>query len=550
MLLEPGDAVLVEEPSYLAALQAFQLAGAAVVPVPCDDDGLDPEAAAALAARHGARLLYTIPTFQNPTGRTLPLERREALVALARARRPLAARGRPLRRAALPRRAARRRWPRSRTACSRSRRSPRSPRPGLRIGWVRAPEALRRPLTIAKQAADLHTSTVDQAAAARWLAASTSTRTWPTLRARLRRAPRRAAGRAGRRAAARLDPQPPRRRHVRLGAAARRLGRRPRCSTRALEHDVAFVPGAVLRRPAGPRGAAALVHHAPAGGDRRGAAPPARRLGLGRAERVEVALQRAPHRLVDRQRERSASASRAGLACSARANRSARPVSTQNATSCAQWRRTRLGQGRRAGEPRVEQDRARAAGEADEPAGRRGAHGGLDAGAAQELDAERRHEERVAAAPVQHAVEAHQLGVRTLLGRDAQLVLEHRAEPMRAVGRRQRVDAEQPPRLVVEPRPGRGRVDRPELGGEREQELVGTGARAVGEVGEGDDRASIGLGESDRSSVLGDPNTCRAGSTHLAPMRSWSPRGPRGPRGGCGDRLRVADVRSGDSGAS
>src|ERR687898_2560361 len=85
VLLEPGDTVLVEEPSYLAALQAFQLAGAAVVPVPCDEDGLDPQAAAELAERHGARLLYTIPTFQNPTGRTLPLERREALVGLARA---------------------------------------------------------------------------------------------------------------------------------------------------------------------------------------------------------------------------------------------------------------------------------------------------------------------------------------------------------------------------------------------------------------------------------------------------------------------------------
>jgi 2-aminoadipate transaminase len=94
VLLEPGDTVLVEEPSYLAALQAFQLAGATVVPVPCDDDGLDPDAAAALAVRHGARLLYTIPTFQNPTGRTLPLERREALVALSR-RAGCAPRGRP-----------------------------------------------------------------------------------------------------------------------------------------------------------------------------------------------------------------------------------------------------------------------------------------------------------------------------------------------------------------------------------------------------------------------------------------------------------------------
>ena len=67
VLLEPGDTVLVEEPSYLAALQAFQLAGASIVPVPCDEDGLDPDAVAALAERHDARLLYTIPTFQNPT---------------------------------------------------------------------------------------------------------------------------------------------------------------------------------------------------------------------------------------------------------------------------------------------------------------------------------------------------------------------------------------------------------------------------------------------------------------------------------------------------
>jgi len=169
VLLEPGDTVLVEEPSYLAALQAFQLAGATVVPVPCDDDGLDPEAAAALAQRHGARLLYTIPTFQNPTGRTLPLDRREALVTLARragfwlleddpygelryggAGLPALAAldGRVLSLSTLSKIAA----------------------PGLRIGWVRAPEALRRPLTIAKQAADLHSSTVDQAAAARWLA--------------------------------------------------------------------------------------------------------------------------------------------------------------------------------------------------------------------------------------------------------------------------------------------------------------------------------------------------------------------------------------------
>ncbi len=170
VLLEPGDTVLVEEPSYLAALQAFQLAGAAVVPVPCDDDGLDPEAAAALAERHGARLLYTIPTFQNPTGRTLPLERREALVALARSGGFWLLEDDPYgelryRGEGLPTLAALDDRVLSLSTLSKI------AAPGLRIGWVRAPEPLRSPLTIAKQAADLHSSTVDQAAAARWLAA-------------------------------------------------------------------------------------------------------------------------------------------------------------------------------------------------------------------------------------------------------------------------------------------------------------------------------------------------------------------------------------------
>ena len=171
MLVEPGDRILVEEPSYLAALQAFQLAGAELVPVPCDDDGIDPDAAAVLAERHGARLLYVIPTFQNPTGRTLPLERREALAALARRAGlwvveddpygELRYRGDPLPPLAALDGAEER-------VLSLSTLS-KIAAPGLRIGWVRAPAALRHPLTIAKQAADLHSSTVDQAAAARWL---------------------------------------------------------------------------------------------------------------------------------------------------------------------------------------------------------------------------------------------------------------------------------------------------------------------------------------------------------------------------------------------
>ena len=173
VLLERGDAVLVEEPSYLAALQTFALAGARVVPVACDDDGLVPEAVAAAASRERPVLLYTIPTFQNPTGRTLPLERRAAVARVAAEHGlwiveddpygELRYDGAPV--AAL----ATRPGAEDRTLALST--LSQIAAPGLRLGWVRAPAAVRRPLVIAKQAADLHSSTIDQAAAARWLSA-------------------------------------------------------------------------------------------------------------------------------------------------------------------------------------------------------------------------------------------------------------------------------------------------------------------------------------------------------------------------------------------
>ena len=172
VLIEPGDAVLVEEPSYLAALQCFQMAGARVVPVPCDDDGLDPDALAALVRREQPKLLYTVPTFHNPTGRTLPLERRAALAQAAGRLGlwiveddpygELRYRGEPIAPVASLDGAQERTIALSTLS--------KVLVPGLRIGWLRAPAALRRALVVAKQAADLHTSTIDQAAAAHWLA--------------------------------------------------------------------------------------------------------------------------------------------------------------------------------------------------------------------------------------------------------------------------------------------------------------------------------------------------------------------------------------------
>ncbi|MFB7028606.1 MULTISPECIES: PLP-dependent aminotransferase family protein [unclassified Streptomyces] len=170
-LLEPGGVVLVEDPCYLAALQTFAFAGARVVPVPTDEEGIVPEALEEIAARENPTLLYVVPTFQNPTGRTLPAERRTA-VAEAAARHgfwiveddpygELRYDGEPVPWIAADPAAA------DRTVLLGS--FSKVMAPGLRLGHLRAPAGLRRSCVIAKQAADLHTSTVDQAAAARYL---------------------------------------------------------------------------------------------------------------------------------------------------------------------------------------------------------------------------------------------------------------------------------------------------------------------------------------------------------------------------------------------
>jgi 2-aminoadipate transaminase len=84
-LIDPGDAIAVEAPTYLGALMAFGGAEADVVAVDMDDDGLRVDALEVrLAAGLRPKFLYTIPDYQNPTGRTLPLDRRRALVELCR----------------------------------------------------------------------------------------------------------------------------------------------------------------------------------------------------------------------------------------------------------------------------------------------------------------------------------------------------------------------------------------------------------------------------------------------------------------------------------
>lgn len=242
-LLDPGDTILVEEPCYLAALQTFALAGAHVVGVPFVDDALDLDALEELAALHSPRFFYTVPTFQNPTGRTHDAEARQRLADAAQRHGFRVIEDEPHRQlrysgAELPSIAS---FAPDHVLSLGS--FSKVIAPGLRIGWVRATADIRPTVTIAKQSADLHTSTVDQAAAAHYL---TSGRAEPALgRIRTAYAERRDAMLDA------LDRAMP------AGTTWNRpdggmfvWARLPEgmdataALSRALEHDVAFVPGA------------------------------------------------------------------------------------------------------------------------------------------------------------------------------------------------------------------------------------------------------------------------------------------------------------------
>jgi 2-aminoadipate transaminase len=160
-LVDEGSKVLVETPSYLGALQAFSLFQPTFVPMPSDEHGIDTDALTPdLLA--GGRLLYCLPNFQNPTGRLLSLPRRRALVDSA------AAAGVPVVEddpygelsyggESLP----------SLLSLNHSEgiymgSFSKVLAPGLRLGYVVAPERLFAKLVQAKQAADLHTPSLSQ----------------------------------------------------------------------------------------------------------------------------------------------------------------------------------------------------------------------------------------------------------------------------------------------------------------------------------------------------------------------------------------------------
>jgi 2-aminoadipate transaminase len=163
LFLNPGDVVLTENPTYLAAIQAFQTFEVRFVPVPTDGDGLIPEALPALIKQHRPKFLYTIPNFQNPTGITLTAIRREALARVATEHGLTVVEDDPYgklryRGADIP---PVKSWDTVGRVIYASTFS-KTIAPGLRTGWVVAPPEIFNRLLILKQASDLHTSSFDQ----------------------------------------------------------------------------------------------------------------------------------------------------------------------------------------------------------------------------------------------------------------------------------------------------------------------------------------------------------------------------------------------------
>ncbi len=172
VFINPGDRILVEDPTYLGALQAWNAYGAEYVTVPMDEDGMITDELEE-ALRSGVKFIYVLPNFQNPTGATLSLERRDQLVEVADhygvpiieddPYGQLRYEGENL--------------PSIVTLDNEYRRNgtneykgnviylstfSKTLAPGLRLAWVIAPVQVIRKLVQAKQGADLHTATFNQ----------------------------------------------------------------------------------------------------------------------------------------------------------------------------------------------------------------------------------------------------------------------------------------------------------------------------------------------------------------------------------------------------
>ena len=176
-LISPGDKVIVEGPTFLATIQCFRLYGAELISAPIDEKGVKTDALEKLIAEHKPKFVYLIPTFGNPSGVMLSLERRKQVLEMAVKHQTLIVEDDPygdlyfgdapppslLNLSASV--------PGSRELLVHCGSLSKVLSPGLRVGWMIAPEELLGKATMCKQFSDAHTSTFAQATAAQYLKA-------------------------------------------------------------------------------------------------------------------------------------------------------------------------------------------------------------------------------------------------------------------------------------------------------------------------------------------------------------------------------------------
>ena len=176
-LISPGDKVIVEGPTFLATIQCFRLYGAELISAPIDENGVKTDELEKLIAEHKPKFVYLIPTFGNPSGVMLSLERRKQVLEIAVKHQTLIVEDDPygdlyfgdapppslLNLSATV--------PGSRELLVHCGSLSKVLSPGLRVGWMIAPAELLAKATMCKQFSDAHTSTFAKATAAQYLKA-------------------------------------------------------------------------------------------------------------------------------------------------------------------------------------------------------------------------------------------------------------------------------------------------------------------------------------------------------------------------------------------
>ena len=174
-MISPGDKVIVEGPTFLATIQCFRLYGAQLISAPIDAHGVKTDELEALIAEHKPKFVYLIPTFGNPSGALLTLERRKKVLELAVKYQTLIVEDDPygdlyFNEPPPPSiMALSKDVPGSRELLAHCGSMSKVLSPGLRIGWMIAPAELLAKATMCKQFSDAHTSTFAQATAGQYL---------------------------------------------------------------------------------------------------------------------------------------------------------------------------------------------------------------------------------------------------------------------------------------------------------------------------------------------------------------------------------------------